>query len=260
MTKNIALPMALLAWQAVAERPGDQNWEQGIGFFANEEFREAQHAFEQAISENPKNSTYNLWLGLAIGRRVEAMSGLRKLASGPLVRRMRRELERAIELDESNLDALDTLQAFHLRAPRIVGGNTDEAKELAARIQKVSPARGAEAWGTYYEAVGEFENAGEQFALARQLDSESTRHLLKHASFLARRGMHTESDKLFDIAFARDPDNPKVWRDAATAWILARRRSRYPRARQLIERYLVTPDREPNPDPKSEVRRLLKRL
>lgn len=260
MTKNIALLMVVLAWQAVADRPGDENWQQGIRHFAAEEFREAQHAFEQSVSEDPENSTYNLWLGLAIGRRVEAMTGWRKLAAGSLVKRMRRELERAIELDESNLDALDALQVFHLRAPRLVGGNKGEAKELAARIQKVSPARGAEAWGTYFEAVGEFENAGEQFALARQLDPESTRHLLKYAGFLARRGMHAESDKLFDIAFALDPDNPKVWRDAATAWILAKRRSRYPMARQLIERYLVTPDREPNPDPKSEVRRLLKKL
>lgn len=31
-------------------------------------------------------------------------------------------------------------------------------------------------------------------------------------------------------------------------------------SRELIERYLVTSDREPNPDPKSEVRKLLKGL
>jgi hypothetical protein len=44
------------------------------------------------------------------------------------------------------------------------------------------------------------------------------------------------------------------------AWVLAKRKSRYREARELIERYLQAPDREPNPDPKSEVRDLLKKL
>lgn len=260
MTQRILLLAALLAWPVTADRPDEENWQDGLRHFAAEEFRQAQHAFERAVNADPRNSTYTLWLGLAIGRRTEAMTGLRKLAAGPLVRRVRRELERAIELDESNLDAYDALQAFHLQAPFIVGGSKAEARDIAARIQEIDAARGAEAWGTYHEAVGEFESAGKQYALARQLDPDGTRHLLKHATFLARRGKHAESDELFDLAFARDPDNPKVWRATATAWILAKRRSRYPRARQLIERYLVTPDREPNPDPKSEVRKLLKRL
>ncbi len=84
--------------------------------------------------------------------------------------------------------------------------------------------------------------------------------LLKQAGFLARRGKHEESDELFDLAFSRDPDEPKVWRAAATAWILAKRKSRYPEARKLAERYLATPDRQPNPDPRSELRDLLKKL
>ena len=63
-----------------------------------------------------------------------------------------------------------------------------------------------------------------------------------------------------DLAFSRDPDEPKVWRAAATAWVLAERKTRYPEARELIERYLETPDRVPNPDPRSEVRDLLKKM
>ena len=173
---------------------------------------------------------------------------------------MRRELERAIELDESNLDAYDALQAFHLQAPSIVGGSKDRAREIAGQIRELDAARGAGALAAYYEDVGEFERAGKQYALARQLDPDGIRHILSYASFLSRRRAFTDSDELFELAFARDPDNPKVWRAAATAWILAKREALYSRARQLIERYLETPDREPNPDPKSEVRKLLRQL
>ena len=243
-----------------ANIPGEDDWKEGVRQFTAEDFRQAQDAFGRAVEQDPENSTYSLWLALAMGRRAERMTGLRKLAAAPLVRRMRREMERSIELDETNLDAYDALQGFHLGAPSLVGGNKTEAKEIALRIGAIDAARGAEALGTYYEAMGEFDSAGKQFAEARRLNPEGMRPLLRHASFLARRGKHEESDDLFDQAFARDPDDPKVWRAAATAWVLAKRKSRYPEARELIERYLATPDRKPNPDPRSEVRDLLKKL
>ena len=260
MTRRIVLLAMAFALTAVASGPGEDDWKEGIRHFSAEDFRAAQDAFQQAVEQNPENSTYSLWLALAMGRRAERMTGFRKLAAAPLVRRMRRVFERSIELDESNLDAHDALQGFHLQAPSFVGGNKAEAREIARRIQAVNEARGAEAFGTYYEAVGEFDRADQQFGEARKLDPEGMRPLLKHAGFLARRGRHAESDDLFDLAFARDSEDPKVWRAAATAWVLAKRKSRYPEARELIERYLQAPDREPNPDPKSEVRDLLKRL
>ena len=243
-----------------AGSPGEDDWKEGVREFSAEDFRRAQEAFERAVEQDPGNSRYSLWLALAMGRRAERMTGLRKLAAAPLVRRMRREMERSIELDETNLDAYDALQGFHLEAPSLVGGSKAEAKELAIRVKSIDAARGAEALGTYYEAMGEFDTAGEQFAEARRLNPEGMRPLVKQAGFLARRGKHEESDELFDLAFSRDPDEPKVWRAAATAWVLAKRKSRYPEARKLIERYLETPDRAPNPDPRSEVRDLLKKL
>ena len=260
MTRRIALVFIAGALVLAASSPGEDDWKEGVRHFSAEDFRQAQEAFERAVDRDPGNSTFPLWLALAMGRRAESMTGLRKLAAAPLVRRMRRELERSIELDETNLNAYDALQVLHLRAPALVGGSKAEAKEIAIRIGAIDAARGAEALGTYYEAMGEFAAAGEQFDEARRLNPEGIRPLLKQAGFLARRGKHEESDELFDLAFSRDPDEPKVWRAAATAWVLAKRKSRFPEARRLIERYLETPDREPNPDPKSEVRELLKKL
>ena len=260
MTRRIILLMVAWALGLSASDGGEASWQEGLRLYTSEDFRTAQEAFQRAVDENPENSKYALWLGLAMGRRAEGMTGFRKLAAPPLVKRMRQELERAIELDNSNLDAYDALQVFHFRAPGIVGGSEAKAKETAERLKAIDPARGAGALAAYYEHVGEFESAAEQYALARQLDPDGIRHLLSHAGFLSRRGKFAESDELFELAFELDPDNPKVWRAAATAWILAERESYYSRARELIERYLVTPDREPNPDPKSEVRKLLKML
>ena len=248
------------AWTVQASGSGEGHWKEGLRLYVSEDFRQAQEAFEQAVEIDPENSTYALWLALAMGRRAETMTGLRKLAAVPLVKRMRREFERAIELDGSNLDAYDSLVMFHLDAPSLVGGSKAEARELASQMQKVDPARGALALAVCYEFASEFESAGEQYVLARQLDPEAVRYLLSHAGFLFRRSAFKESDELFDMAFSRDPDNPKLWRAAATAWVAAKREDRYPRARQLIERYLETPDQDPNQDPVSELRKLLKKL
>ena len=239
---------------------GEDHWAEGVRHFSAEDFRQSQEAFERAVEQDPDNSKYSLWLALSMGRRAERMSGLRKLVAAPLVRRMRREIERSIELDKANLDAHEALQAFHLEAPSFVGGSKSEAKEIAIRLGAIDAARGAAALGTYYEVIGEFDKAGESFAEARRLNPEGMGPLLKLAGFLARRGRPERSDELFDLAFSRDPDEPKLWRAAATAWILAERKSRYAEARALIERYLATPDREPNPDPRSELRKLLKKL
>lgn len=260
MTRRIALLFVAGALVLAASGPGENDWKEGIRLFSAEDFRQAQEAFQRAVEQDPESSTYSLWLALAMGRRAETMTGLRKLAAAPLVRRMRREMERSIELDETNLNAYDALQGFHLGAPALVGGSKAEAKEIAIRMRAIDAARGAEALGTYYEAMGEFDAAGEQFDEARRLNPEGMRPLLKQAAFLARRGKHEESDELFDLAFSRDPDEPKVWRTAATAWIRAKRKTRYPEARKLVERYLETPDREPNPDPRSAVRDLLKKM
>ena len=260
MTRRIALLTIASALALAASSPGEDDWKEGVRHFTAEDFRQAQEVFERAVEQDPENSTFSLWLALAMGRRAERMTGLRKLAAAPLVRRMRREMERSIELDETNLDAYDALQGFHLEAPSLVGGSKAEAKEIALRLRAIDAARGAEALGTYHEVVGEFDAAGEQFAEARRLNPGGMRPLLKQAGFLARRGKHEESDELFDLAFSRDPDEPKVWRAAATAWIVAKRKSRYPEARKLIERYLETPDREPNPDPRYLLRDLLKKM
>ena len=98
----------------------------------------------------------------------------------------------------------------HLGAPGFVGGSKAEAKEIAIRMGAIDAARGAEALGTYYEAMGEFDAAGEQFEEARRLNPDGMRPLLKQAGFLARRGKHDESDELFDLAFSRDPEQKLI--------------------------------------------------
>lgn len=252
--------LAVCATLVASGGSGSEVWQRGVELYAAEGFREAQEQFERAIVLESGNSKYHLWLGLAIGRRAEQMTGLRRIKAMPLAKESRRHFERAVDLDGSNLKALEALQGFHFRAPGIVGGNKDEARNLARRIEEVDAARGAAAWAMYHEHMKNFEDSERHHQRARHLDPDEIGYLLRHASFLSRQDRITESDQLFEEALSREPDNPDVWLNAASAWIAARRRSHYGRARHLLERYLAAPDRKPDSEPASMVRKLVAKL
>lgn len=256
MTSRILAVLMMFVGALSAE----QQRERAFQHYAAEEYERAQRAFERALLEDPENSELNLWVGLALGRRVQTMSAFRRLGAMPLVVRVKRQFEKAVELDGSNIDALDALMGFLLEAPGIAGGSKRDARGVAERIEAVSSAHGAYALGIWHEDVGEIEQACKQFELARERDPDNSSYLVAHAGFLARRGSHAESDDLFEAALARDPENPAVWLAAAEAWIGARRKSLYPRAKQLAERYLASPDRNLNDTPLFEVRALLKKV
>ena len=256
---SIAIALVCIAALAAGD-PGREDWEEGRRLYAIEDYKRAQKSFERAVSKNPQSSSYHYWLGLAIGRRAEGMTGFGRFRAMGLAKKVKVHFERAAELDGSSLDALEALQNFHFEAPGIVGGDKAETRKIADRIKQLDEARGAIAWARCYEHDKDFRNAAAQYALARELAPDNTGYLAEHAAFLSRRRQHEESDKLFNTALERDPDNPLLWVVAAKAWIEAKRSSLYPRARKLLERYLEDAKSVPNRDAPSQIRKLLKKL
>ena len=260
MTRPFSLLAASWVAAALGASPGHDDWQEGVRLHSSGEYKDAQAQFERAAGRDPANSKYQLWLGYAIGRRVEAMPAFRRIGAMPLVRKVKQQFVLACELDESSLEALEALLGFHLDAPSIAGGNKAEAHEIARRIEKLDNARGARALALYFERMGEQANAREQLERARDLDPGDLGHTAALASYLARRGEHARSDELFAVCFDEDPDDHRLWVVAAAAWAGAKRRELYPKARQLLERYLAAPLPEPTAEPKFLVRRLLGRL
>ena len=249
-----------LAGAGYAADSGAKEFEVGRRLYFEEKFREAQDRFEQAVSLDPENSRYRLWLGMTFGRRAEGMSGLRKLAAIGLAKRTGAEFKRAVELDGSDLEALEALLQFHLEGPSMVGGDKETAKELCGRIEEVDESSGAAAWAKYYEFRRQFDRAGEYHALARRLDPADAVHTMGHAAFLAKRGSFDESYELIDQALAQDPEDPVLWFAAADIWIKSKHRSEYPRARQLLQQYAESPSRPVDAEPASVARKLLGKL
>jgi Cytochrome c biogenesis factor len=108
-------------------------------FLAQDRSSEAVTWLENAVKLNPKSAEHHLWLGLAL-RTEGQKSGI--LSAPALIRRMKSELEQALALDPSLVDARYGLLQFYAAAPAMYGGGADKAREQALAILKLNPMRG----------------------------------------------------------------------------------------------------------------------
>jgi tetratricopeptide (TPR) repeat protein len=126
---------------------------------------------EKAVAINGKSGTHHLWLGNAIRGETEKAGMLSQMM---LARRMKAEYEQAIALDASLVDAHQGLFMFLSNAPAAMGGGLEKAREEAAAIVKLHPARGHVDYGTLAEQNKDFASAEKEFlaAVAAMPDSE----------------------------------------------------------------------------------------
>ena len=230
----------------------------GIEAFVAEDYKESIQAFEKALEARPDDADLLVWAGRAYGRRAERMSGLAKLGALSLAGKVRKSFERAVELEPDHVTALESLLSFYVEAPGMVGGGVDKAEPLAARIAKLSAARGRRAWAEIHRAREEWELAEKALREAVEIEPGEIGHRLSLASFLARRERFDESDRLFEKALADTPEAPQVWFAYGKELVRAERKP--DQARRLLERYLKTPLYAPDAEPYSEARDLLKQL
>lgn len=237
---------------------GNSALQRGIDLFAQENYKGAQNAFENAVASSPDNPDYLLWLGRAYGRRAERATGFRALGALSLASKCRQSFEHAIEVDPQHLAALQSLFDFYLDAPRIVGGGDDKAEALIPKIEAVNAAAGQRARAALLQEREQYAEAEAALRKAIELEPEEVGQRLSLASFLARRGRYAESDELFAEGLAAHPDSPEVWYARAKALI---RSGRQPtEAKRLLERYLRAPLYAPDAEPYSDARKLLEEL
>jgi tetratricopeptide (TPR) repeat protein len=91
--------------------------------------------FEKAVALRDTSALYHDWLGAALGVVTETANKFRQPF---LVRRVKTEFERAVELDPKMIGARFDLLDFYTFAPSIMGGGMDKAKEQAAEIAMLS--------------------------------------------------------------------------------------------------------------------------
>src|SRR5208337_4386902 len=97
-------------------------------YFTLEEWDRAESSCRKAVSLDPGNSRFHLWLGRVYGEEADRANFL---AAAVLAGKVRGEFERAVQLNPKDVDARLDLAEFYLSAPGIVGGGEQKAREQA---------------------------------------------------------------------------------------------------------------------------------
>jgi tetratricopeptide (TPR) repeat protein len=104
---------------------------------ADDAIRECELAAASTTATNSQASDNHLWLGRAYGMKARHAG---PITGFTLARRVQSSFARAVELNPSNVAALNDLGEYYVAAPFIVGGGTDKAHTLAARMMPNFPA------------------------------------------------------------------------------------------------------------------------
>lgn len=126
----LALQFALFA--APDSRADDNMVDAGIRAYHDEDYKSAVASFRNAIKVAPQDSSLHHWLGKCYGRIAENSNWFTALS---YAKKTLRQFRKAVQLDANNYEALRDLVDYLETAPRFMGGNRKEARQLRQRLE-----------------------------------------------------------------------------------------------------------------------------
>jgi tetratricopeptide (TPR) repeat protein len=202
-------------------------------YFSVSNWDRAISACEKAVSLEPQNSEYHLWLGRAYGEKADSANFF--TAAG-LAKKLRGEFERAVELDPKSAAARTDLAEFYLEAPGIVGGSQDKARAQAEALSGLNPAKAHWVMGRIAEKNKDNPAAEKEYRAAIEASHGGANAWLNLAGYYRKTGRIDEMRDALKHAAAAPMDQPEVLVDAASTLLRANRD--LPFATQLLRRYL----------------------
>jgi tetratricopeptide (TPR) repeat protein len=151
--------------EAVLEDAGDARAASYFGrvLLAQGEIDRAAEWMAKSVALEESNAEYHLWLGRAYGSAAMRASVLKQPA---LARKVKKEFERASQLDPDNLEARFGLIEYYSRAPGVMGGSRKRAEEQAREIRKRNAFEGYRAFGRLAELAKDFDQALREYGRA----------------------------------------------------------------------------------------------
>ncbi|MCH9651747.1 MAG: tetratricopeptide repeat protein [Deltaproteobacteria bacterium] len=234
-----ALCGALLAgfcWGAICEPP-ESPLDRGVELFQNRQFSDAQTVFSslkdqpraqfflgrlaflernletaedwfsQAAKGAPKESEFHFWLARTYG--ALALDG-NALGRSLSARRSRVHFERAVELDPNHLEARYGLLRFHLIAPRMLGGNHQEAIRQAKAIAAMDTYSGQLAWAAIHEKNEDWATAEKAYRRAIELRPTESDGVLRWVWLLQSQGRFETAFSVLGDFLQHHPKHPKA--------------------------------------------------
>ena len=171
-----------------------------------ERWDEAIRAAEKAVKLMPDNSEYHQWLGRAYGLKAEVIG---PIGAFSLVRKVKAEFERAVNLSADNLSARADLAEFYTEAPSIMGGDKTKARQLADYVGQRDPAQGHYMRARIEEKRNKAD-AERELKAAIAESHNSADYWIDLAAFYVRSGRFDEMQATVERAQGIAPHDPNV--------------------------------------------------
>lgn len=152
-------------------------------FYSEERWDSAISECERAVALNPQRSAFQLWLGRAYGLKAEHASWFTAIG---LAKKTRNCFEKAVDLDQRNVEAHSDLSEYYIEAPGFLGGGVDKAAAQANAVESLQPATALYIRARIAEHEKRDNEAEQQYKQAVQLKGDSHHRLIDLASFYRR--------------------------------------------------------------------------
>ena len=204
-------------------------------YFALEDWTRAEPQCHKAISLEPNNSRFHLWMGRVYGEKAARANFL---SAAGLAGKTRDEFQRAVELNPKDVDAGVDMAEFYVEAPGIIGGGQDKARVQARTIGAVNPGREHWVYARIAEKNKDAAAAEREYRLMIDLSHGDAESWLNMALFLRRQKRYDEMER----AILKTSQAPLPRLDALVdaAQMLLRTGRNYPFAIQLLRQYLAS--------------------
>ena len=200
----------------------------------------AANECEQAVKLNDQDSMNHLWLGRVLGEMADNASFVNAYG---LAKRTRVEFERAVELDAHNAEAMTDLGEFYSEAPGVVGGGTDKAATVAAKLDRIDPVRGHELKAAIAKQNHDLGTAERELRQAVSSSAHPAPQWMRLASFFRKYKRWDEMENAIQSGMAaaeRDRHSSVALFNGASVLVKANRNPEL--AKKLLQMYLAAPN------------------
>jgi len=202
-------------------------------YFALDDWDRAESSCKKAVSLDPSNSRFHLWLGRVYGEKADRASFLAAIS---LAGKVRTEFERAVALNPTDVESRLDLAEFYAVAPGIVGGGEQKARDQAQSIARLNPAREHWVYARIAEQKKDAATAEREYRQYINLSGGDAEAWLNLALFLRRQKRFDEMERAI-VQLSQSPmPKPDVLVEASA--ILYRAGRSYGFAAELLRRYI----------------------
>jgi tetratricopeptide (TPR) repeat protein len=190
----------------------------------------------------PNDAQAHYWLGRTLMQKGARASMLQRI---PIIRRVRKAFEAAVQLDPRHVEARFALLEYHVMGGTMFADGIPGARLQADAIAAVDAARGEVARAIISDAEGEADMAALHFARAVDLSANDPRQYLAWANWNIQREQWDVARRTVDASLSHNPDDARAL--YAAGRIAAATGVNLEAGEAALRRFIASPSRDSGP-------------